>query len=131
MLVVGDLSFYQDMNGLLAAKKYGLNATIVLVNNDGGGIFSFLAQREYKDYFEEYFATPHGLTFRAAASLYGLTYSTASSWEEFHTAVLRNMGSTGTGIVELQSNRDRNVELHRRIWSLATEAAEGTLTERT
>ncbi len=131
VLVVGDLSFYQDMNGLLAAKKYNPNTTIVLANNDGGGIFSFLAQREYEDYFEKYFATPHGLTFQAAASLYGLTYSKVTSWEEFHTAVSRNIGSKGTAVVELQTDRDRNVELHRRIWSLSTEAAESTLTERT
>lgn len=131
VLVVGDLSFYQDMNGLLAAKQYNPNATIVLTNNDGGGIFSFLPQREYKDYFEKYFATPHGLTFHAAASLYGLTYSKAASWEEFHTAVSQNIGSTGTAVVELQTNRDRNVELHSRIWSVATEAAENTITERT
>jgi 2-succinyl-5-enolpyruvyl-6-hydroxy-3-cyclohexene-1-carboxylate synthase len=131
VLVVGDISFYHDMNGLLAAKQYNLNATIVLANNNGGGIFSFLPQLEYKESFEKYFATPHGLTFHAAASLYGLTYSKAVSWEEFHTAVSQSVGSSGTAIVEMQTNRDRNVELHRRIWSTVTEAAENTLTERT
>ncbi len=131
VLVVGDLSFYHDMNGLLAARQYNLNATIVLANNNGGGIFSFLPQREYTESFEKYFATPHGLTFHAAASLYGLTYSKPASWEEFHTAVSASIGSSGTTIVEMQTNRDRNVELHRRIWSAVAEAAESTLTERT
>jgi 2-succinyl-5-enolpyruvyl-6-hydroxy-3-cyclohexene-1-carboxylate synthase len=131
VLVLGDLSFYHDMNGLLAAKLYNLNATIVLVNNNGGGIFSFLPQREYQESFEKYFATPHGLTFQAAASLYGLTYSKAASWKEFRTAVSQNMNRSGAAIVEMQTNRDRNVELHRHIWSAGGEAAERKLTELT
>ncbi|MBI2358725.1 MAG: 2-succinyl-5-enolpyruvyl-6-hydroxy-3-cyclohexene-1-carboxylic-acid synthase, partial [Deltaproteobacteria bacterium] len=61
VLVVGDISFYHDMNGLFAARKHGPAATIILVNNDGGGIFSFLPQRRYPEYFETYFGTPHGL----------------------------------------------------------------------
>ena len=46
MLVIGDLSFYHDLNGLLAAKLHRLHATIILLNNDGGGIFSFLPQAD-------------------------------------------------------------------------------------
>src|SRR5699024_10589021 len=43
-LVIGDLSFYHDLNGLFASKKYQIPLTILLINNDGGGIFSFLPQ---------------------------------------------------------------------------------------
>src|SRR5262249_8363753 len=39
VLLIGDLSFYHDLNGLLALKRYGLDVTVVLLNNDGGGIF--------------------------------------------------------------------------------------------
>src|SRR5690625_277409 len=45
-LIIGDLSFYHDMNSLLAAKHYELDITIVLINNNGGGIFSFLPQAQ-------------------------------------------------------------------------------------
>jgi 2-succinyl-5-enolpyruvyl-6-hydroxy-3-cyclohexene-1-carboxylate synthase len=131
VLVLGDLSFYHDMNGLLAAKLHSLKLTIVLVNNNGGGIFSFLPQRDYPESFEKYFATPHGLTFQAAASLYGLTYSKAASWEEFRGLISRSMELSGSTIVELQTNRDKNVALHRRIWSAVAEAAEGKLAELT
>ncbi|HWS44459.1 MAG TPA: 2-succinyl-5-enolpyruvyl-6-hydroxy-3-cyclohexene-1-carboxylic-acid synthase, partial [Acidimicrobiia bacterium] len=72
VLVAGDLSFYHDMNGLLAAKRHAIDATIVLVNNDGGGIFSFLPQAQHPERFEELFGTPHGLNFAAAAAVYGL-----------------------------------------------------------
>ena len=70
VLVLGDLSAYHDMNGLLAAKLHRLNATIIVLNNDGGGIFSFLPQAGYTDNFEQLFGTPHGLNFEAAARMY-------------------------------------------------------------
>jgi len=131
VVVLGDLSFYHDMNGLLAAKQYGLHATIILVNNKGGGIFSFLPQREFPETFEKYFATPHGLTFQAAALLYGLTYTKTTSWKEFRNAVSGNLNRPGTAIVEIQTERERNVELHRRISSAVVEESENKLAELT
>ena len=54
LLILGDVSFYHDMNGLLASRLYELNATIIVVNNRGGGIFSFLAQHSLPgDLFEQ------------------------------------------------------------------------------
>jgi 2-succinyl-5-enolpyruvyl-6-hydroxy-3-cyclohexene-1-carboxylate synthase len=63
ILVIGDLSFYHDLNGLLAAKLHQLNITIILINNDGGGIFSFLPQAGLPRHFETLFGTPIGLDF--------------------------------------------------------------------
>ena len=83
VVVLGDISFYHDMNGLLAAKAFDLNATIIVINNNGGGIFSFLPQAAYGDVFETYFGTPHGLTFRSAAELYGLDYCFVEDWLTF------------------------------------------------
>ncbi|MFG5456508.1 thiamine pyrophosphate-dependent enzyme, partial [Enterococcus faecalis] len=51
-LVIGDLSFYHDLNGLLVSKTLDIPLTVVLVNNDGGGIFSFLPQSAEERYFE-------------------------------------------------------------------------------
>jgi 2-succinyl-5-enolpyruvyl-6-hydroxy-3-cyclohexene-1-carboxylate synthase len=75
VLVLGDLAFYHDMNGLLAAGRHRVSATIVLLDNDGGGIFSFLPQAAYPEHFEALFGTPTGLDFRLAAELYGATFS--------------------------------------------------------
>ena len=61
--VVGDLSFFHDITGLLMTRNSEINATIVVVNNDGGGIFSFLPQAEHPAHFEKVYGTPHGLTF--------------------------------------------------------------------
>ncbi len=122
VLVLGDLSFYHDQNGLLAAKLHALDATIVLVNNDGGGIFSFLPQAEYPEHFEALFGTPHGLDFRHVATLYGASYSRADSWAGFRSQVREGISSPGLAIVEVRTARDRNVVRHREVWQ-AVEAA--------
>jgi 2-succinyl-5-enolpyruvyl-6-hydroxy-3-cyclohexene-1-carboxylate synthase len=128
--VLGDLSFYHDMTGLLAAQKFNLNATIIVLNNNGGGIFSFLPQHGHPEYFEKYFATPHGLTFEHAATLYKLEYSHITSWAEFRKMVSEHLGALGTKIIELNTDRERNVELHHRISSAVTESAEQVISER-
>ena len=87
VLTIGDIAFYHDMNGLLAAKLHGLNATIILINNDGGGIFSFLPQAAYPEHFEDLFGTPHGLDFRPAAELYGASYHLSDGWDDFRQSV--------------------------------------------
>src|SRR5699024_8974635 len=81
-LVLGDLSFFHDMNGLHAAKHYGLDITILLINNNGGGIFSFLPQAEDPKHFEALFGTPLHLDFRKAAELYEANYFAPETEEE-------------------------------------------------
>ncbi len=129
VLVIGDISFYHDMNGLLAAKAYGLDATIIVINNDGGGIFSFLPQAAYEDVFEKYFGTSHGLTFRATAELYNLGYRKVEEWHQFREAVMESVSHSGTDIIEVPSDRALNVALHRRVWAAvasSVKAAEGS-----
>ncbi len=96
MLTIGDIAFYHDMNGLLAAKLHGLNATIVLINNDGGGIFSFLPQAAHPEHFEALFGTPHGLDFRPAAELYGASYHLVDGWDDFRAIGLHVLECAGT-----------------------------------
>ena len=120
--VVGDLSFFHDMTGLLMTRNSEINATIVVVNNDGGGIFSFLPQAEHPAHFEKVYGTPHGLTFGSVAELYGLEYTRVSTWEEFGEAVDRGTSDIGTSIIEVPSSRERNVVLHREAWSAALDA---------
>lgn len=122
ILVLGDLALYHDLNGLLAAKLHGLRATIVLLNNDGGGIFSFLPQAEYPEYFERLFGTPTGLDFRAAAGLYGASFSRTPTWAEFRAHTAAALESTGLSIVEVRTGRERNVALHREIWAAVEQA---------
>ncbi len=118
-LVIGDLSFYHDMNGLFAAKRHGLRATVLLVNNDGGGIFSFLPQAdapETRDRFETLFGTPHGLDFRHATALYGLEWRRACASSELFEALRASFASPGVHVIEARTDRRENVEAHRRLW---------------
>lgn len=119
VLVTGDIAFYHDMNGLLAARMHSLDATIVVINNDGGGIFSFLPQATETARFELLFGTPHGLTFDSAAELYGATYSCADTWELLRESVTRGIRGRGLHIVEMRTDRTRNVALHRGAWAAA------------
>lgn len=115
VMVLGDLSLFHDANGLLAAKLHGLSATIVLINNNGGGIFSFLPQAGERDCFELLFGTPHGLDFRHLADMYGARYTLAQDWIAFRTAVDAGLHG-GLHIVEVRTDRERNVADHRAIW---------------
>ena len=122
VLVIGDVAFYHDMNGLLAAKLHGLDATIVLLNNDGGGIFSFLPQAAHPQHFEQLYGTPHGLDFAPAAQLYGARYARVTSWDELRAGVVAGVAGRGLHIVEMRTDRASNVTLHRDAWKAVRRA---------
>ncbi|WP_409297080.1 2-succinyl-5-enolpyruvyl-6-hydroxy-3-cyclohexene-1-carboxylic-acid synthase [Peribacillus sp. SCS-26] len=117
VLVIGDLSFFHDMNGLLAAKLLKLNITIIILNNDGGGIFSFLPQASSERHFEELFGTPHGMDFEHAVSLYGGTYSSPESWHAFSEQFSQSFNKEGLNVIELRTDRQTNVLKHRNLWN--------------
>jgi 2-succinyl-5-enolpyruvyl-6-hydroxy-3-cyclohexene-1-carboxylate synthase len=127
VLVIGDLSFYHDSNALLAAKLHRLQATIVLLNNDGGGIFSFLPQADYPEHFEQLFGTPHGLDFSRFAEVYGARFSRAETWVDFRCAVGQALGTSGISIVEMRTQRASNVRLHREVWAAVAAAVRAEL----
>ena len=111
-LLIGDLSFYHDMNGLLMAKLNELHINIVLVNNDGGGIFSYLPQkRSATKYFERLFGTPTGLNFEYTALLYDFTFKRFDNLTDFKYAELSKMGSH---MYEVMTNRDAVSYTHLR-----------------
>jgi 2-succinyl-5-enolpyruvyl-6-hydroxy-3-cyclohexene-1-carboxylate synthase len=83
VLVLGDIAFYHDLNGLLALQRCGLKATIVLINNDGGGIFHRLPIAQFDPPFSELFLTPHGLQFEPVVRMFGAHYQKAATRESF------------------------------------------------
>jgi 2-succinyl-5-enolpyruvyl-6-hydroxy-3-cyclohexene-1-carboxylate synthase len=125
VLVIGDLSTYHDLNGLLAAKLHRLDATIVILNNDGGGIFSFLAQASYPHNFEQLFGTPHGLDFEPVMQMYGAKFSRVQGWPAFVQAMQDALQAPGLKVIEVPTQRESNVTLHRRMWAAVYEALAG------
>jgi 2-succinyl-5-enolpyruvyl-6-hydroxy-3-cyclohexene-1-carboxylate synthase len=124
VLVIGDLSFFHDLNGLLAAHLHKLDLTIVLVNNDGGGIFSFLPQAAYPEYFEQFFGTPTGLDFRPVVQMYGGNFQCIQSWAEFREALKTGIENGGLHVIELHTERASNVSMHRQLWQAVSDALE-------
>lgn len=125
LAVVGDLSFHHDLNGLAAARAHGIAATIVVVNNDGGGIFSFLPISRHGDAFERLVATPHGLTFEHAAALYGIPYETPASLDELASSARESLERRETRILEIASDRARNRADHEALWADVIAAVDG------
>ena len=121
--LTGDLGFYHDLNGLLAARRAGVRATLVVFNNDGGGIFSYLPQAECGADFEELFLTPHGLDFRGAVEMYGCRFARIASWEQFSSEVTVSLTAPQTTVIEVPVDRVRSVALHRELFQQAGKAA--------
>jgi 2-succinyl-5-enolpyruvyl-6-hydroxy-3-cyclohexene-1-carboxylate synthase len=115
VLLIGDVALAHDIGGLLTHRRYELPLTIVLLNNDGGGIFEFLPVAREADAFEEHVATPHGLDFRYAAELYGCAHARPGSVAELEQAITRSLKDRETAIIEVRTDRRANLALHRRI----------------
>jgi 2-succinyl-5-enolpyruvyl-6-hydroxy-3-cyclohexene-1-carboxylate synthase len=122
VLHIGDVALAYDLGALLAARRLALDLTIVLVNNDGGGIFHFLPVATQTDHFEEHVATPHGLDFAQAALLYGARHVPVADPAGLRAAVAWSIAEGGVTIVEARTDRDDNVVLHRRVWSAVSDA---------
>ncbi|HVL94733.1 MAG TPA: 2-succinyl-5-enolpyruvyl-6-hydroxy-3-cyclohexene-1-carboxylic-acid synthase [Solirubrobacteraceae bacterium] len=115
VLLIGDVALAHDAGALLAVRRLGLDLTIVLVNNDGGGIFHFLPVAGERDAFEEHVATPHGLDFVHAAALYGLRHARAGDMSTFDAVLAEALVLRGGTIVEVRTDRAENLALHRRV----------------
>jgi 2-succinyl-5-enolpyruvyl-6-hydroxy-3-cyclohexene-1-carboxylate synthase len=118
LLVIGDLSFLHDLNGLLAAALHHLNLTIILINNDGGGIFSFLPQSAYPEHFEQLFGTPVDLDFQHIGQMYRANFQRVVHWEQFRNSIQRAMSESGLHILEVRTERNSNVQMHRHLWQV-------------
>lgn len=115
-LLIGDLSFLHDSNGLIASRYQDVNLTVVVMNNDGGGIFSYLAQSTVEAHFEQLFGTATGLSFDHLAAMYDAQYDIVKSKEEF-IAAIHTSKKKPLRIIEVMTNRQENVVTHRKLWT--------------
>jgi 2-succinyl-5-enolpyruvyl-6-hydroxy-3-cyclohexene-1-carboxylate synthase len=112
--LLGDLTFYHDMNGLIAAR--GLNATFVVLNNGGGGIFNYLPQSGLED-FERAWLTPTELDFSHAARMYGLEYRKVECGGGFDAALAAALEHDGPDLIEVTVDREVSVARHKAYWA--------------
>ncbi|MET1041149.1 MAG: 2-succinyl-5-enolpyruvyl-6-hydroxy-3-cyclohexene-1-carboxylic-acid synthase [Acidimicrobiales bacterium] len=120
--LVGDLAFLHDTNALLGAADRECPLTVVVVDNDGGGIFSFLPQAEQlpAEEFERLFGTPHGLDLVEVARAHGVEASPVESLDELAAAVAEPVSASRVRVV--CTDRQANVAVHQRLYAAVVEA---------
>jgi len=111
-IVTGELGFLHDLGGLAALRDVETPVRIVVIDNGGGGIFHFLPQNSVldPDEFEPLFGTPRAVSVEKAAALFDLPYTQLESLDDLPTAL-----ATGTGLIEVRTDRQTNVAAHRRV----------------
>jgi 2-succinyl-5-enolpyruvyl-6-hydroxy-3-cyclohexene-1-carboxylate synthase len=114
IFLTGDVAFYHDMNGLLALGQQRLeNVTIVLLNNNGGGIFRRLPVAALDPVFTELFITPHGLDFGHVAALYGMAHRPISDLKTFRRALNSATREPGATLIEIQTDSQADLQHQR------------------
>lgn len=111
LAVLGDLATLYDLNALAQLRRSKVPIIFLIVNNSGGGIFSFLPIKEERDVFEEYVAAAHPWNFSKAAEMFHIPYHHLTSLDGLHKA----LRDEKTMILELPSNREQNVLAHEKL----------------
>lgn len=112
-VLLGDLAFLHDLNSLALLKTIRKPFVIIVLNNDGGGIFHFLEVAKLHETFQPYFVTPHGLRFSAAADLFGVDYACPKTLTEFRKTYQEMSATNHPVIIEVRTNSEENVKIHK------------------
>jgi 2-succinyl-5-enolpyruvyl-6-hydroxy-3-cyclohexene-1-carboxylate synthase len=114
--LLGDLCLLHDSNGLLGASDRDIDATFVVLDNDGGGIFSFLPQADLPDHFETLFGTPHGIDLADLARVHRIPVERVEKASDVVPAVAAAITAGGVRLVIVPTDRIDNVARHREAW---------------
>lgn len=129
LAVMGDLTFYHDLNGLQACSRHNLNVTFLVLNNNGGGIFQRLPVQHLDPPFTEAFITPHGLTFAPAAGLYGLDYHLVNTRAELAAVLqqrfLPSAGMQRSALIEVPCSIQSDLARQKHILQTLLQGQEG------
>ena len=114
VLLIGDLAFVHDSSALVALARRELDLTIVVTDNDGGAIFSFLPQATAlpAERFEQLFGTPHHTDIPALAAAHGIPSASPTSTEQLRDDLQSFVGTPGTHVVQVRTERRENVRIH-------------------
>ncbi|MFB2918366.1 MULTISPECIES: 2-succinyl-5-enolpyruvyl-6-hydroxy-3-cyclohexene-1-carboxylic-acid synthase [Aerosakkonema] len=104
VMLTGDLALLHDTNGFLLRNKFLGHLTIILINNNGGGIFEMLPIAKFEPPFEEFFATPQDIDFAQLCATYNVEYEAIASWQQLKQR-LNPLPEQGIRVLELRTNR--------------------------
>ena len=119
-LLIGDIAMLHDSNGLLNLIRRDAQLKIIVIDNEGGGIFSFLPQAQAMegDQFEQLFGTPHSVDFAALAKTHGIAFTWVSTAQELR----RELGNPATSMIGVRTDRSKNVDDHNALYSAVAAA---------
>jgi 2-succinyl-5-enolpyruvyl-6-hydroxy-3-cyclohexene-1-carboxylate synthase len=121
VLLTGDLALLHDTNGFLSAAKFTGSLTIVLINNNGGGIFEHLPVADFQPPFEEFFATPQRVDFTTLCRAYGVKHVAVRSWDHFAGLIAR-LPARGIRVLEVRTNRKSDAACRRELFRAVARA---------
>ena len=119
-LLIGDIAMLHDSNGLLNLIRRDAQLKIIVIDNEGGGIFSFLPQAQAMegDQFEQLFGTPHSVDFAALAKTHGIAFT----WVATEGELRRELGNPATSMIGVRTDRSKNVDDHNALYSAVAAA---------
>ena len=115
-LIIGDLSFYHDINSLLIAKQYNLPLIIILINNNGGSIFRFLPIAKHKSVFEKFFLTPTNLSFKKIGEAFDADYRELKSYKDVLNHIKVSSVRKTMAIYEIKTDSEYSLSIRKKYW---------------
>lgn len=120
VMLTGDLALLHDTNGFLLRKQFAGHLTIVLINNNGGGIFEMLPIAQFNPPFEEFFATPQAIDFAKLCATYDVQYELITSWQQLSQR-LNPLPEQSIRVLELQTDRKRDAHWRKTLFAQIAE----------
>lgn len=115
-LITGDLAFYYDINSLLLANQFKIPLIIILINNNGGGIFRFLPIADHKDVFEKYFLTPTHLSFKEIVEAFEIDYKELKTHQDILTHIKVSNVRKKAVVFEIKTNSEYSLSIRKKYW---------------
>lgn len=116
-LVIGDLSFYYDLNALILAKQFEVPLKIILINNNGGRIFNYLPISKHKEIFSNYFLTPVNLSFAKISESFGISHKLIKSLNSYKKEIINSNKSKSCLILEVRTDSLFTKSLKEKFWN--------------
>jgi 2-succinyl-5-enolpyruvyl-6-hydroxy-3-cyclohexene-1-carboxylate synthase len=120
ILITGDLSFIHDLNALLPARKYSIPLVVILINNNGGGIFEMLPVSSNKKYFNTYFKTPHNLNISSVVKSFGLDYHLIRNAKDLKNKLLNSIQKKSFIVLEIPTDSTSSNKMRNNYWLSST-----------
>ncbi len=120
ILITGDLAFYHDMNGLHNAVKFKIPLTVILINNNGGGIFESLPISRFGKTYIENFVTPLNIDFSKFVKAYGGEYFLIKNFSEFKKKLLLSINNKKLTVLEIKTDSKKSKLIREKIWKSIT-----------